>query len=420
MVGVEKMNDTRKLFLDILKASLCDQQIDPDREISADEWQRIFQMASIHNVVPMVYEAVYASQSLRRANLPYLPAIRHHVIQEVMQQTMRTEEFLILNQKLQDAGIKPLVVKGLICRNLYPKPDNRQSSDEDVLIPEEQFEACHRILLGCGMHTTAEESRLLTDYEIPYQKAGSSLYIELHKQLFPPESDAYGDMNSLFGEVFDRAVAEEIQGGTVYTMDYTDHLFYLLCHAFKHFLHSGFGIRQVCDIILYANEYGSQIDWIQVLGNCRKIRADRFAAAIFAIGSNYLVFDPEKAAYPREWRKIRVDALPMLDDLLSGGTYGGAEMSRMHSRNITLDAVAAQKQGRKAKNTLVAVIFPSAARLSGRYPYLKKHAWLLPVAWISRILAYSRGIGQTQDTSAAEALKIGSERVELMKKYGIL
>lgn len=414
------MDITIKTFLSILKAALVNEQADLDREMLPDEWQKLFRMASIHNVLPMFYEAVYASPSLQQANLPFVAMVKRQVRQQVMMQTMRTREFLMLNQSLQTEGIRPLVVKGIICRNLYPQPDHRQSSDEDVLIPEEQFAACHQVMTDFGMLTTAGEDEMATAYEIPYRKAGSPLYIELHKHLFPPESDAYGDMNRFFEGVFDRAIPEEIQGNTVYTMAPTDHLFYLICHAFKHFLHSGFGIRQVCDIILYANAYGTRIDWIKVLNNCREIRADKFAAALFQIGSNYLVFDPEQAAYPKAWQEIREDEIPMLEDLLSAGVYGGADMSRKHSSNITLDAVAAQKQGRKAKNAVLTSAFPSAAKLEGRYPYLKKHPWLLPVAWCSRLLTYSKETRNSKDNNAAEALKIGSERIELMKEYGIL
>lgn len=414
------MDVTTKTFLEILKAALVNEQANPDREILPDEWEKLFHMAGIHNVLPMFYEAVYASPSLQQMNLPFLASVKRQVRQQVITQTIRTNEFLALNQQLQAAGVRPLVVKGIICRNLYPQPDHRLSSDEDVLIPADQFAACHQVLTDFGMQTTVDEGGRSAAYEIPYRKAGSPLYIELHKHLFPPESDAYGDMNRFFEGVFDRAIPEEIQGNTVYTMAHTDHVFYLICHAFKHFLHSGFGIRQVCDIILYANAYGSRINWLQVLDKCRKIHADKFAAALFQIGSNHLVFDPEKAAYPNAWRKIRVDEIPMLEDLLSGGVYGGADMSRKHSSNITLDAVTAQKQGRKAKNAVMASVFPSAAKLAGRYPYLKKHPYLLPVAWCSRLWTYSRETRHSPNNNAADAVKIGSERIELMKEYGIL
>lgn len=69
----------------------------------------------------------------------------------------------------------------------------------------------------------------------------------------------------------------------------------MICHAFKHFLHSGFGIRQVCDIVLFANAYGREI------------------------GQKYLTFDPSLAGYPQEWQEIQVDEQLMLDDLLDAG-----------------------------------------------------------------------------------------------------
>lgn len=60
--------------------------------------------------------------------------VKRQVMKQVMQQTVQTSEFMPLNQKLQAAGITPLVVKGIICRNLYPRPDHRRSGDGDVLI----------------------------------------------------------------------------------------------------------------------------------------------------------------------------------------------------------------------------------------------------------------------------------------------
>lgn len=414
------MDVTSETFLAILKSSLLGEKANLDREIAPEEWQKLFGIASIHSVLPMFYEAVYASPSLQQVNAPFVVMAKRQVMQQVMMQTMRTNDFLELYKRLQAAGVRPLVVKGIICRNLYPQPDYRQSGDEDILIPEDQSQICHQIMMEYGLQTTENESEMSVAYEIPYRKVGSPLYIELHKHLFPPESDAYGDMNRFFENVFNRTIVEYIQGVPVYTMGYTDHLFYLICHAFKHFLHSGFGIRQVCDIIMYANRYGSHIDWTEVLKNCKEINADKFAASLFQIGSKYLVFDPDKASYPSIWRKIKVDEQPMLDDLLSSGVYGDSNMSRKHSSNITLDAVAAQKQGRKKKSVMLSSVFPSVSSLSGRYPYLKKHPYMLPVAWFNRLWKYAKETKHGRNNKAADALKIGNERVELMRKYGIL
>lgn len=409
------MNETAIMFLAIIKSALLNDRPMPSREITANEWQVLFHLASIHNVLPLFYEATYEQPSLAAEPL-LLATAKQKVRRQVIMQSIRTNEFLQLNSRLLAAGIKPVVVKGIVCRNLYRYPDHRPSSDEDVLISEDQFEICHKVLTEFGM---AAQSRTDT-YEVPYRKEGSPLYIELHKSLFPPENDAYGDMNRFFGDMQTKVVTVDIQGHCICTLAHTDHLFYLICHAFKHFLHSGFGIRQVCDIALYANAYGLQVDWKQMLENCKAIHAEKFAAAIFAIGKNYLVFNPEQAAYPAIWQTIEVDEIPMLNDLLCGGLYGDSSMSRKHSSNITLDAVASQKSGKKVKSAFVKSLFPSATKLEGRYPYLKKHPYLLPAAWCNRLLKYAQEIRNTRDSSAADALNIGTERIELMKIYGIL
>ena len=203
-------------------------------------------------------------------------------------------------------------------------------------------------------------------------------------------------------------------------MGHTDHLFYLICHAFKHFLHSGFGIRQVCDIVLFANHYGTEIDWIRILRQCREIHADLFTAALFRIGQKYLTFDPVLAGYPKEWQEIQVDEQLMLDDLLDAGIYGDGTMSRKHSSNITLNADSAQKQGKKAEHSVMKTLFPPVKSMERRYPYLKKYPMLLPVAWVSRILKYRQETSKSQNNDAAQAVAIGNRRVELLKQYKIL
>jgi hypothetical protein len=58
--------------------------------------------------------------------------------------------------------------------------------------------------------------------------------------------------------------------------------------------------------------------------------------------------------------------------------------------------------------------------MAGKYPYLKEKPWLLPVAWCQRLWRYARETRSTADSSAAEAMKIGADRLELMKTYGIM
>lgn len=414
------MEAVQELFLQAMRASLENKKVEWETALETEQWLALFQMAEKHNVLPLIYDAVYSCPAARKAEGDFFTPIKRRCFQMVMLQTQKTNEFLRLYTKLREAGIKPCVVKGIICRNIYPNPDYRLSSDEDILIPAEQFPLCHETMLAYGIVLCEPEMDIHEAYEVPYGKPGSPIYIELHKSLFPPDSEAYGDLNRFFVGITERLTEVRIQGTPVYTMGHTDHLFYLLCHAFKHFLHSGFGLRQVCDIVLYANAYGDQIDWERIVENCREIRAELFTAALFKIGENYLCFDADKACYPAVWRELDVDEAPMLDDLLDSGIYGGSNMSRKHSSSITLNAVSAQKQGKKSGNHVLKTVFPPAKALEGRFPYLKEHPYLLPVAWTSRLFHYQKELQRTSDNDAAESIRIGNQRIELMKEYGII
>ncbi len=411
------MNKTNERFLEALRASLQKQNIVWD-DMSKNDWHTLFKLADSQSVLPLIYQAIYSCPSAKE-HADIMKSYFSIVSEQVAMQVMKTAEFLDVYQKLCNQGVKPLIVKGLICRNLYPLPDYRPSTDEDVFILPEQFDICHKEFMNYGMQLLEDDEDIYKAYEVAYWKNPTLLYIELHKNLFPPESEAYGEFNNYFKGAHQRAIQENIHGTSVYTLDYTEHLFYLICHAFKHFLGSGFGIRQVCDITLFANRYGKEIDWELLLRQCKEIAADRFVATLFQIGEKYLTFDPKQACYPDVFGELAVDEEDLLMDMLEGGVLGNCDLSRIHSSNITLQAAAANKKGKESRGMVLKTIFPSRKYLVKWYKYLEKYPFLLPVAWVSRIFKY---LGETdkKHNAPGKAMQIGTQRVELLKKYGVL
>jgi len=297
-------------------------------------------------------------------------------------------------------------------------PDHRFSSDEDLLITADALDRCQEVFADFGLVTAFSPEQQLHSYEIPYTQPDGPLYIELHKHLFPPESDSYGYLNRFFPDAAGHRVSVDIDGMQVFSLEHTDHLFYLICHALKHFLHSGFGIRQVCDIVMYIRVWGSRVHWPQLLENCRRIHALEFTSAVVRIGINHLGLEPELC--PPELTAGAPDELPMLRDLLCAGIYGSSSESRMHSSRITLEAMASSRQNRAARNSLLLSLFPSAKQLEGRYSWLKDHPWLLPAAWASRMGSYCRDSLLQSPSSAGASLKLGSKRIALLRYYGLL
>ena len=410
------MERSEQLFLEAMKASLEDRTVTWDDQVSAEELKQILVLSQMHHVLPMIFEAVYSCPAASQLPQDLVAECRKATLHAVMGQAVKTAEFLELYSHLSSHGIKPLVVKGLVCRDLYPRPDYRDSGDEDVFCGESSFEACHKAIIDFGMKPCSSD---LESYEVPYTKADGLLYIELHKTLFPGHSDIFGDCNRIFEHSFENSAQITVNGVSVATLDWSEHMLYLILHAFKHFLHSGFGIRQVSDMVLFANAYGEQVDWKYVQKKCKALRAERFAATLFAIGEKYLTFSPEKAHYPRFWRELQVDTEPLLQDLLCGGIYGSSDRSRVHSSNMTLNAVKADKMGKQSKN-LLRTVFPSSKQLVSRFRWLRHRPWLLPVAWVLRIFGYLKDALTRNDSSAAAVIRTGSKRVELLRQYDII
>ena len=403
------LNETQRLFLQALRAALKNRQTAWTEPLPDAQWQELFHMAHTHHVLPLVYGAVSTCPAAAVMNPDLLAGTRRQVLQLITLQTRKTAEFLPVLEQLRQAGCTPLIVKGMICRSLYPNPDYRLSSDEDLFIPPEQVSLCRKVLEHCGL-TTADPPDA---GEMTYTGRDGILYLEVHRHLFPPENEAYGDLNRFFQGAWAKKISLALPGAQVWSLNHTDHLFYLICHAFKHFLHSGFGIRQVCDLCLYAAAYGGQICWEQVWAQCKKIRADRFAAALLRIGQQYLGI----AGIPADCGGASPDPVPLLKDLLDGGVYGAADRSRQHSSRMTLSAASTGKGASREHHGLRHSLFPGKTELAGRYPYLKQHPVLLPVAWVQRAVLYGQ---KNAPGRAAESIRIGNRRIRLLQEYGII
>ena len=111
----------------------------------------LYQMSSVHKVTAAVYEQIYKDVLLKQnENLEIAQMFKKNTIHEVVLQAKKTEGFLQIYRTLNEQGVHPLVVKGIICRKLYEKPDYRISADEDILLRKEEFTRCDAILLSEG------------------------------------------------------------------------------------------------------------------------------------------------------------------------------------------------------------------------------------------------------------------------------
>ena len=394
---------TERQFLNIAKAGVSGGAL-PAENV---DWPAVFALAGQQKLLPILFEAVRKMPAAEE-NAVLFAVTKQQVIAQVLHQTMRASEFAALYQTLRAAGLHPIVVKGQLCSRLYPQTDHRISADDDILIPDGEFFACHEQLLANGLTTDTPADELPTADEVSYTKNGSPLYIELHRHLFDSAEDAHDELNHFFADLN----PVEIDG--FWAMPPYEHLLYLLLHAYKHFVRSGIGARQFCDIGLWARAYHAEIDWQRLHEQCESAHAATFAAAAFCIAREYLGIDFD---LPTPW-DASIDVEPLLHDTLCGGVYGSNDLTRLHSSTVTLNAVKASRTGEKS--SVLRTVFPKREYLEHRYPYLKKRPYLLPVAWAQRLAHYAGEKKTGADSSASGSIKLARERIELMKRYGIM
>ena len=419
----EALSREDSIFLSVLKKAAGNRGL--PLETADVDWSAILKKAAAHKLLPLVLDTLMA-EKIRLLPEGELKPFREAAVQSTVREVVQTNEFLTIIRHLQEKGLDPAVVKGIVCRELYPRPMLRPSVDEDILVSREDAARADALLREEGLFRAdlGEESSRSNTQELPpdaeefsYYRAGSPTYIEMHIDLFPEESKLFKEWNVFFRNAAARAVPLQVDDVTLRALAPTDHLLFLILHAFQHFVHSGVGIRQVLDIALYVNRYGCEVDWDYCAVCCRSAKAYLFAAALFRIGEKHLGLDPELGQVPADWLRAGEDETDMLLDVLGAGDLGATDINRLHSSRVTLSAA---ENAASASSGIRRTIFPAKKVMVKQYPFLDKYPVLLPYAWGRRIVGYLGRRRKNRQIDPSESVRIGTERVGLLKKYGII
>ncbi len=442
------MDQPELLLLELLRNAITDTDLHLAAKPDKQTWQKMIRLANIHDVIPMVIRAVWKLDQIHNIGSFFVVQAQ----KKTVFQAQKSADFLLLYEYLSDRDLHPVVMKGIVLRDIYPQPEHRTSTDEDILIDPTDFPQYHEAFLKYGLTPVSPSADLLSEDEVSYESKEMHLYIEVHKTPFLTDTEAFSDFNSCFQGARERSITQNIYNTEISTLAQTDHLIYLILHALKHFLYSGFGIRQVCDIILFSEHYRQEIDWSVVSAELERMHAMDFTRAVYKIGLTYLLPENHLQAYIDSWDCMQIDEEPLLHDIMDGGLYGASSIARLHSSNLTLHAAKQRDNNisQRSISTLSSIfhtVFLPLDKMSGRFPYLRKAPILLPVAWCQRVFGYlkerisarlskhsrrnnkSRAYASQASTAAkntiinsgtAESIRLGRSRLELFKLYGII
>ncbi len=379
-------------FLFLLKTALNDEKLPDGYSFDVD---RVFLIASKHNLLPVIYSKAVECESIN------LSMWKNTVLKLCGNQISKEIQFDLICSELSDEGLRPVVVKGPVCAKTYPISHYRLSSDFDIIVRSEKrylydnFFSQRGFLCSCNSYRSQERG----------------LYIEISSELGEGDDKWAENADDAFCGFFERT----INFGSFDTLSHEEHFVYLIYHAFKHFVGSGFGLKQLSDIYMYIKMYHSEMNFTVVKELIKKIGIKSFADNAFIAIEKIFGFTVENDFYTIDKSFICYDGF--VSDLLDAGVFGKSTEDRLHSASIVHNAVA-----NDGKKNYIKTVFPSVSYMKEKYPVLKRLFFLLPFFWLLRIFNYVADSlwCKKSSVSPSESVRIANQRLELMKQMGIL
>ena len=127
------------VFIDILRSAMTQTSCDMIEGLSTQDWEKIYDISQKQQLAPMIYQQIFSNESFQNSDPGFQQFWKGDTIDQAGNQARKSILFLMLFDKMRQNGLTPLIVKGIVCRDLYPNPDLRISNDEDLYIPRDQF-----------------------------------------------------------------------------------------------------------------------------------------------------------------------------------------------------------------------------------------------------------------------------------------
>ena len=263
-------------------------------------------------------------------------------------------------QKLEEAGIWYMPLKGAVLKDLYPKYGMREMTDRDILFDAERAPEVRTIMEELGFRTEEYDWGPHDDYVKPPVS-----HFEMHRALFTEVHD--GKLYDYYRNVRERLIKDE-DNGFGYHFGDEDFYLFMLAHEYKHYMAGGTGLRSLLDIYVFCLNKGDTLDWAYITAELKKLGIADFEKKNRDLAKR--VFGKES--------QTEADH-EMLSYMIDSGTHG----SREHEVENWVSRMGGGFSGKL--KYLQDRIFMSGKELESSYPFFAKHRVLLPALVVYRI-----------------------------------
>lgn len=373
------MNTTEKQFIDLLSNSIRNEVC--KKKYDNVDWNELMNLSRKHKIEGLIYSALNKSRLLENIDEDKVNELKKEVFFTGVTQISNMSKLEKVFNEFSKENVPVIVLKGLVVREYYPQPEQRSMSDADIFVKAKDINKSKKILIDLGYTEIDAEA----SHHIKYIKSGYPM-IELHWHVM--KRDGFSDELDLFeDDIWDRTIEVKVKGAKVLSLGYEDLALHLCMHMAAHLAASGFGVRQIADLVLLVEKKGHLIDWTLFINKAEEFGFKKFIIIMFKICNILFSMD-----IPKEMAVYKIDDEEMFESLIStifdGGVYGKKDMASNFANQVAFNY-----KGKDSNATIGAIrryfrfIFPSIETMSDKYSYARKIRILTPIAWIHHLFS---------------------------------
>lgn len=291
-----QFDNNQQAFFALVKAGLWERDV---RLLQFDkiDFQEVYRLAEDQSVVGLVAAGLEHVTDVKVPKVDVLTFVGDALQLEQINLAMNYYIGVLID-KMNEAGIYALLLKGQGVGQCYERPLWRSSGDIDLLLDLENYEKAKHFLVPIASSVDKEYTYLkhlgMTIGDWVVELHGS--FLSRLSRRIDKEIEAIQDRVILSGEV--RVWNNEETD--VFLPSADNDVLFLFTHILRHYFFEGIGMRQICDWCRLLWTYRSGIDVVLLEKRLKNM----------GLMTEWKAF----AAYAVEWLGMPVEAMPLYDD----------------------------------------------------------------------------------------------------------
>lgn len=374
-------------------------------EIQGEDDQTINQMLHIadkHQVLSLLYPLVQGN-SIQEEQKQWIVRKSRQIVQQSYRLLFLTK---YLTEQLQREGIPVIVLKGPAVSVYYPEPELRKSGDVDLLI--ESYKKHKRkidsIMNKVGFRKTQEQ---WSDHHIVFASP-EGIDVELHTMLSKTTDNSHIDAYLKWKkeDFFQRKKEKKILGISLPVLTDGCQAFYLVVHMLQHFMTAGFGLKLLCDWVVFWNREVCREEQQVFVEAVRECGIMEFVRMITELCVQYLGLNKERVSFLLKDEENRDSSLDrLLQEIFEAEEFGNSSSDRM---------VVVQGNG------ILAYAREFHHQMKITYPRSSKCVLLWPVLWITLFVGFLYRNHTRRNISLRQIIQRTKTRSAWIKELGLM